>query len=148
MFRRMFHLGLFFSLLAGTGATQAQGEFCNVDYVRQVGRDVELHFIPYNGLFVRIKKVGQDVGPADRMFEQDNGQMHRLYYNEQQPEKAVSQVLLFDGEEALLGGDPHSGCVLRKVFEGSVLGVEAKAMVSFEGLPPQMTSRFFPAKKP
>lgn len=146
MFRQGFRSALLFSLWVATGAAQAQAPFCNIDYVKRVGMDVELHFTPYNGLFVRIKKIGREVAPEDRMFEQVNGEMHRLYDNELQPEKTTSKVLLFDGEEALLGGDPHSGCTIQKAIEGGALGVEAKATVNFDGIPPQTTSRFFPAK--
>jgi hypothetical protein len=146
VFRPLFLLAVLSALSVTAGASEAQGSFCNIDYVKQVGRDVELHFIPYNGLFVRIKKRGEAVGPTDRIFEQDQGQMHRLYYNQQRPESAISKVMLFDGEEAVVGGDPHSGCIIRKAYDGNILGVEAEATVSFEGLAPQVTSRFFPAK--
>jgi hypothetical protein len=131
-------------LLGMTSPAWAQAPLCSLDHVLRSGSDVELHFVPGSNVFVRVMKTGQGVSPADRMFKQVGGQMHRLYSGELQPESAVSDVRLSESEEAFVVGDVHSSCTVTLAYEGQTLGVTMKSGVSLPGLPPQITSRFLP----
>jgi hypothetical protein len=145
--RRLLRLAFCLSPFAMANVAVAQAPFCFVEHVTQVGRDVELHFVPENGLFVRIGKVAQGVAPTDRIYQQLGSQMHRVFPDKAQPESAISQLILSDGEEASVGGEPHSSCTIRLANEGKVFGVMMKATVSMDGIPPQVTSQFLPVRK-
>ena len=145
--RRLLRLAFCLSPFVMANVAVAQAPFCFVEHVTQVGRDVELHFVPENGLFVRIGKVARGAAPTDRIYQQLGSQMHRVYPGEAQPESAVSQIFLPDGEEALVGGEPHSSCTIRLANEGKSFGVMMKVIVTMDGIPPQVTSQFLPARK-
>lgn len=132
--------------LAAVGLCQAAAArdgFCSVDHVSVAGRGVELHFIPWSGLFVRIGEAGHAVASTDRMYTQIDGEMHRTPAN-QNPDAKKARVLLTSGEEAFVGGDPHSSCTIRLAHQSSRLGVTMAASVGLPGLPPKTTTRFLP----
>ncbi|WP_157956573.1 hypothetical protein [Dyella sp. C11] len=133
-----------FLLVAFHGNAFAEGTFCSLDHVRQMGSGVALYFIPEGNVFVRVKKAGQGVSANDRMYQQLDGQMHRLYPNALQPEKAASEVVLLSGEEAFVGGGSHSSCTVAPAYNGHTFGVEMEASVGLPGAPPQTSSRFLP----
>jgi hypothetical protein len=125
-------------------ATPVRAQFCYVSYASGAGQGVELHFTLGSNVFVRISKAGRDVAPADRMYQQEGAQMHRLQPNAQGPDVAVSKVVLFRGERAFVSNSPHSACTILPSGEGSVAGVIMKASVSLPGIPTQVTTRFLP----
>lgn len=144
MSRQRFGLAVTLMLLGGVQAASGKSAFCSLQYVTLAGSDVQLHFVPDSGLFVRVEKAGHGVSWSDRMYRQVGGGMHRLYPNRLEPEPNVSLVFLGEDEEAFVGGDPHSSCTLRVTRSGNEFGVTMAAHVGLPGLPPQSTTRFLP----
>lgn len=104
-------------LLGVAGLAHAQAPFCGLDFVSQRAMGVELHFAPDSNVFVRVGKAGQD-SPTDQVFRQVEGQMHRVYPGAPHPERDVSEVFLFPSDQAFVGGDVHSSCMILPDYQG------------------------------
>lgn len=130
--------------MIGLTVAPAHAQLCYISYVSGTGQGVALHFIPDSNVFVQISKIGQDVAPTDRLYQQEGAQMHRLQPNAQRPETAASRVVLSQGEEAFVSNGLHSACTIQPSEERSPTGVTMKAVVSLPGIPSQVTMRFLP----
>lgn len=131
------------ALLIALAATPVRAQFCYVTDASRSGQGIELHFVPGSNVFVRIPKVGQNVAPTDRIYQQKGAQMHRQQPNVLQPNLAVSKVVIFRGEQAFVSNSPHSACTIVPSVS-STAGVTMESGVSLPGIPAQVTTRFLP----
>ncbi|HUA80666.1 MAG TPA: hypothetical protein VL997_09865 [Dyella sp.] len=132
-------------LLIATQCVCAKPAFCYIDRVTAMGQSVVLHFQSGSNVFVRISKMGKGVSPADKSYQEKDGQIHRWNADGTELEADVVKVVLSPGEEAFVGGGIHSSCEVRLAQQGQVRGVQMEASVGLPGIPPQVTRQFVPA---